>query len=224
MRGGSLERALAVAVIGVVAGSSSAAAAAGSSTGAPTKAAKAHAATLAHAALLRSSDLSGWNSTAPPKKVPGLTCPAFNPDLTAFTPLAAAASRTFRQSSQFASQVVYMFASATQERGFWRRVVGRRLLTCVADGLVAGSSNGITFTVDRKHMESVPKIGERDRAYRVVGTATSPGQTETVYLDVLVVGRGSGVAAISYTNLFSPVARATELRLARTVARRLPAQ
>jgi hypothetical protein len=214
-----------VAVIGVVAGSSSAAAAAGSSTGAPTKAAKAHAATLAHAALLRSSDLSGWNSAAPPKKVPGLTCPAFNPDLTAFTPLANAASRTFRQSSQgpFASQVVYMFASAAQERGFWRRVVGRRLLTCVADSLVAGSGNGITFTVDRKHLESVPRIGERDREYRVVGTATTTGQTASVYLDTLIVGRGSGVAAISFTNFFSPVSRAVELRLARTVARRLPA-
>jgi hypothetical protein len=179
----------------------------------------------ARAALLRHTDLRGWASTAPPRKPPQLTCGAFNPDMTGITPLAAVASRTYRQSSEgpFASEAVYVFASSAQERKFWDRVVRPRLLACVADSLVAGSGHGVTFTVDRKHLQSVPKIGDRDREYRVVGTATVQLGSDTVYLDALLVARGSAVAEFSFTNFFSPVPWSLQSRLARAVERRMPA-
>lgn len=181
---------------------------------------------LARAALFGAGDLRGWKSTPGPKKAPTLTCGAFAPDLTGIRILGAAASATFNQSSTgpFASQLVDVFKSPAQERSFWHRVVTRRLETCVADSLTAGSTSSVTFTVDHKRLLSLPRIGERAAGYRVIGTAaaSAPGQSETVYLDMLVVGSGSGLSAISFTSFFDPVPRSLELRLARLVADRLP--
>ena len=138
--------------------------------------------------------------------------------------LASAASPTFSQSrgGPFASQTAYVFGSAAQAADYWRRVVTRRLESCVASSLIDGSGNGVTFTVDRKQLLPLPRIGDRDAAYRVVGTATVPDQRVGVYLDMLVVGRGPALSAISFTSFSVPPTRSLELRLARVVARRLP--
>jgi hypothetical protein len=186
--------------------------------------AKQRAEKLARAALLRAGDLHGWKSAPAAKKVPTLTCGAFDPDLTGIETMGSATSPTFNQSSTgpFASQLVDVFKSAAQERSFWHRVVGRALLTCVADSLAAGSTSSVTFTVDHKRLLSVPRIGEHAAGYRVIGTAAAQDGSDTVYLDMLVVGRGSAVSAISFTSFFDPVPRSLELRLARLVANRLP--
>jgi hypothetical protein len=187
-------------------------------------AAKRHALATGNAALLRHSDVRGWSSAPPPKKVPGLTCTGFNPNVTAFAPLASVASPTFNQTSQgpFTAQVVYVFSSDAMAESFWHRVVTPRLLVCVADSLVAGSSSGVTFTVNDKHLEAYPTIGDRSRGYRVIGTATLQLGSDQVYLDELVIGKGNAITALSFTSFFSPVPRSLELRLARTVAGRLP--
>jgi hypothetical protein len=160
----------------------------------------------------------------PPKKVPGLTCTGFNPNVTAFTPLASVASPTYNQTQQgpFAAQAVYVFSSDSQAQQFWRRVVAPRLLTCVASSLVAGSSSGVTFTVDGKHLEAYPALADRERGYRVIGTATQQLGSDQVYLDELVIGQGNAVTALSFTSFFSPPSRSLELRLARDAAARLP--
>jgi hypothetical protein len=179
---------------------------------------------LARAALLRSGDLHGWRSTAPPKKVASLTCGAFDPVLTGIKPLGAAASPTFRQTSNgpFVAQTVDVFASPAKQRTFWHRVVTRRLEACVASSLTAGSTSDVEFKVKRRSHLPLPKIGSSASGYRVRGTATDADGSQIVYLDMIVVGRGSGVSAISFTNFFTPVARSVELRLARLVAGRLP--
>jgi hypothetical protein len=179
---------------------------------------------LARASLLRVRDLHGWRSTAPPKKVPSLTCQSFDPALTGVKPLAGAASPTFRQTSNgpFVAQTVEVFGSPSRARGFWRRVVTRRLEACVADSLTGGSTSDVTFKVNRRSYLSLPKIGERAFGYRVTGTATDTDGSQTVYLDMIVVGNGTGISALSFTNFFDPVGRSVELRLARLVAGRLP--
>jgi hypothetical protein len=214
--------AAAVAAIASV-GTGTIAVAAGRSR-APVSAAKRQAKKLARAGLLRAGDLHGWKDTAAPKKVPKLTCGVFEPDLSGIEMLAAAASPTFDQSSSgpFASQIVDVFKSPAQERSFWHRVVRRELLSCVADSLTAGSTSTVTFTVNHKQLLSLPPIKDSDAGYRITGTAVAPGSSDAVYLDMLVVGRGSEVSAVSFTSFFKPVSRSVELRLARLVASRLP--
>jgi hypothetical protein len=152
-----------------------------------------------------------------------LTCGTFSPDLTGIRVLGSAASSTFAQGSSgpFVGETSYVFGSATEERSFWHRVVVRRLLDCVADSLTAGSSTSVTFTADRKQLLPLPRVGARDAGYEVRGTANSADGSQTVYLDMLVVGRGSAVGAVSFTSFFDPVSRSLELRLARLVAKRM---
>jgi hypothetical protein len=197
--------------------------AAGASRGSSPSPAKRAALAAARAALLRRSDLRGWGATPPAKKVPPLTCGTFSPDLSGIRVLGSAASSTFAQGSSgpFVGETSYVFASATQERSFWHRVVVRRLLDCVADSLTAGSSSSVTFTAQRKQLLPLPRIGARDAGYQVRGTANSADGSQTVYLDMLVVGRGSAVGAVSFTSFFDPVSRSLELRLARLVAKRM---
>jgi hypothetical protein len=57
----------------------------------------------------------------------------------------------------------------------------------------------------------------------VTGTASTTAQKVTVYLDMIVVGHGTGVSQISLTTFSQPPRRSLELRLARLIARRLPA-
>lgn len=214
------------AAVGLAGGS--VAASAGGATGGPKStqgAAKRHALALAGAALLRRHDLRGWSSTPPPKKAGGLTCAGFNPSVSAFMPLASATSATFRQTQEgpFVAQLVYVFSSDARAQGFWRRVVRPRLLTCVASSLVAGSSSAVSFKVGVKHREAYPRVGDRDRGYRVIGTAVQQLGSDQVYLDELIIGRGNAVTALSFTSFFAPVRRSLELRLARAVAARMPA-
>jgi hypothetical protein len=175
----------------------------------------------ARAALLRHSDLHGWGAVAGPKKVPPLTCSAFSPS--GIKALGDAASPTFSDGSNgpFVSETAYVYSSASKEQTFWHRVIGRGLESCVADSLTAGSTSSVTFKVSRKQLLSLPRIGARDAGYRVSGDASSTDGSQTVYLDMLVVGDGSGIAAISFTSFFDPVSRSTELRLARLVASRI---
>jgi hypothetical protein len=198
-------------------------AAAGASRGSSPSPAKRAALAAARAALLRRSDLHGWKATAGPKKAPALTCGSFSPSLSGISVLGSAASPTFSDGSSgpFVGETAYVYGSAGQERAFWHRVVGRRLLSCVAGSLTAASTTDVVFSVKHKQLLSVPRIGARDAGYRVRGTATSADGSQTVYLDMLVVGNGSAVGAVSFTSFFEPVSRRLELRLARLVASRM---
>jgi hypothetical protein len=195
----------------------------GASRGSHPSAAQRAAIAAARATLLRHSDLHGWSSSPGPKKAPALTCGAFEPNVAGVKPLGAAASPTFAQSSSgpFVSGTAYVYGSSAKERTFWHRVVTRRLETCVADGLEAGSTSSVTFDVNHKSLMSLPRIGARDAGYRVSGSAVSTDGSQTVYLDMLVVANGSAIGAISFTNFFDPVPRSFELRMARLVAKRL---
>jgi hypothetical protein len=186
-------------------------------------AAKRAALAAARAGLLHRADLHGWGETAATKKVPELACSAISPNLSGIKLLASADSPTFSDGSSgpFASNTAYVYGSVAQERSFWHRVVGRGLLACVADSLTAGSTSSVTFSVERKYMFSLPRIGARDAGYRARGTVASAYGSSTVYLDMIVVGEGSELAAISYTSFFDPPSRSLELRLARLVAGRL---
>ncbi len=183
---------------------------------------------FARSLRLRLSDFgSGWSvQSPPPRRVPKLTCPAFDPSVKGVAPTGAAASPTFQAGSSgpFVSQSVYAFAGATQEATFWDRVLRPHLVRCVAQSLVAGSSASVRFRVTGKHPLALPTLAVAARGYRVTGTATTTDQTVNVYLDMIVLGRGRAVTQISFSNFQQPADRALELRLARTMARRLPSR
>jgi hypothetical protein len=165
----------------------------------------------------------GWSSQPAPAKVPPLTCSGFKPSLVGVVETGAAASRTFAQTSSgpFVSSVTYVYKTAAEAAEVWHRAITEKLLRCVADGLVGGSGHGVKFTVNGKHMVSLPAIAAETRGYRVIGTASSPDQQIGVYLDVIVLERGRMLAALSYSNFAVPAQRSLELRLARKVAGRL---
>lgn len=176
--------------------------------------------------ILRQADFGlDWSSTPPPQQVPTLTCPAFNPNLSKLPQPGAAVSPTFQQSDNgpFASQSAYVFPKASQAVTFWQKVVTQRLGKCVAGALTVSSTSSVKFAVKSTRSLKVPAIGDRRAGYRVTGTASTTAQKVTVYLDMIVVGHGTGVSQISLTTFSQPPRRSLELRLARLIARRLPA-
>lgn len=183
--------------------------------------------TLARHVLLRRADLGGgWSEESPaPQKAPQLTCPRFDPFVSRVTEVGAAASPTFQKSSSgpFVSQSAYVYATADQASTFWDKVVRPKLLRCVADSLANGSSQGVHFTVTGKRLLALPPLPVKAAGYHVSGMASLQYQTIQVYLDMIVLGRGSAVAQISTSSFYQPPSRRLELRLARKLARRLPA-
>lgn len=179
---------------------------------------------LARRALLGRGDFGkGWSSEPAPRAVPPLTCPRFSPALGGATEVGDAASPTFRGSSNgpFVSQSVYVYATAGQRAAVWRAVVRRPLLRCVAASLAGGSGHGVRFAVTGKRLLSLPRIGVAAAGFRASGTASTQGESIDVFLDVVVLGSGRTITAVSISSFEQPVARALELRLARSVAQRL---
>jgi hypothetical protein len=181
---------------------------------------------LSRATLIRRGDLgSRWSEVSPsPRRVAFLTCPRFSPPLQNVVQTGAAASPVYGQSASgpFVNQATYAYSSAGQEAIVWSTVVRPRLALCFADGLASYSGHGVRFTVVGQEPLPLPRLPATAAAYRVRGTATMPSQTIDVYLDAVVLGRGSAITAISLASFEQPVAWKLELRLARAVARRLP--
>lgn len=201
-------------------GAAVARAADGATANRPTAAGKAH----AREGLLRPSDFGrSWTHTRAPKRVPGLTCPAFSPALAGVVQTGAAISPTFQAGSSgpFASQTAYAYASASEAQTVWREVARRRLLRCVAASLVRSTRGGVHFSVRSKRLLALPSLPVHAMGYRVFGTASIPNQTVNVYLDVVLLGGGTTVTELSISSFLAPVARSFELRLARIVAGRV---
>jgi hypothetical protein len=180
---------------------------------------------LAQAALLERSDLgSGWVAAPPPKTIPSLTCPRFDPRVSGAVQLGAAASSTFQSSSDgpFVSQSAYAYATASEQAAVWRAVVRRNLLRCVAASLSQGSAQGVEFAVTSQRLLALAKLPVPAAGYRVGGTASTAGQTIGVFLDVLVLGRGRVVTEISISSFGAPASPQLEQRVARLVSQRLP--
>jgi hypothetical protein len=179
---------------------------------------------VARGVLLRRADFgNGWSSAPGPRSVPPLTCSRFSPPIrAAVTEVGDAVSPTFRQSSSgpFVSQLAYVYASGAQRAQVWRAVVQPRLVRCVAESLSAGSGHGVRFRVTGKRLLRLPRLGVAAAGYRASGEAISQGQAIDVFLDMLVLGSGRTITAISISSFEQPAARAVELRLARAVASR----
>ena len=183
---------------------------------------------LAGAALLKRSDLGpGWvTAAAAPARVAPLTCSQYSPSVSGAVLTGKAQSPTFRGDSggPFISSFSYVYRTTAQAATLWGRVVTARLLTCVAAGFTGQSGHGIKFTIDGRHLLSLPPIAAQRRGYRVIGTVTGTDQQFGAYSDELVLRRGRIITAISITNSFVAPPRSLELRVARKIAVRMPSQ
>ena len=164
----------------------------------------------------------GWTSSPAPAADQSPVCAAWHPDLTGVVETGAATSDSLRGGKEgpFVSESAWVYRTAGQAETFWSRVVGTKLVGCLASSVTHGSTAGVRFTV---RSQRVLGLGRRRAAYRVVATAATSGQTVTTYYDLVVVGSGRGVAEITLARIGAPPLPATEAGLADTVARRLGA-
>ncbi len=183
---------------------------------------------LAASLLITRAELgAGWSTGAAPKSVPPITCSAFNPTVRGAVQIGAAISPRYQGSSTgpFVSQTAYVYATPAQGRAVARAQMNAKLGRCLASGLVDGSGAGVTFAAKAGVPLRLPGLGSGVAAvgYRVPGTASKPYQLVDVYLDAIVLARGSAITEVSFATFFEPPARSLELRLARQLARLLAA-
>ena len=183
---------------------------------------------LARAVLVRRGDFGhGWREQSPPPTaVPGLTCPAFAPRPARAAQTGAAASPTFEAGSSgpFASESAHAYATAGEQGTVWRALVRPGLVRCAAASLRHGGGDGVIFTVTGERTLGLPALRAPAAGYRVRGTASLSYQTVDVYLDMFVIGGGTTIAEVVLSSFEQPPARGLELRLLRTVARRVSAK
>jgi hypothetical protein len=165
----------------------------------------------------------GWTSAAAGKTVPVLACSVFVPSTTGILERGAASSPSFRAggTGPFVTEAVYVYATARQASTFWRRVARPGIARCLAQSVTQGSTKDVSFKVIRRETLAPPSVGARSAAYRVAATASTPGQTATAYFDLLLVGHGAAIAALSVSGFTDPVSPQLETSLARAAARKL---
>jgi hypothetical protein len=176
--------------------------------------------------LLTKRDLgAGWTAAPAGKTPPALTCAGFAPSTDGVVETGVAASPAFRggDAGPFVAQSVYVYATPAQARRFWLRVVGAGVRSCLTQSVVQGSTTDVKFAVKKIQDLALPALGARRAGYRLTATATAPGQTVDAYVDLLLIGDGKAIAAISLSSFSQPLSERVELALARAAARRLAA-
>jgi hypothetical protein len=180
--------------------------------------------TEARAVLITRAQLgAGWSTAPAPRKVPPLTCSAFTPDLRGIRPAAGAVSATFRHGADgpFLSQVAYAFASPVRAGAYWHRVVVKRLTRCLAAAEVAASTTQVSFRVRTARQQPSLPLGVSTASFAITAEASRAGSSSEVFLDALLLWRGSVVTELSTSTIFSPSSRSFQLEMGRLVVHRL---
>jgi hypothetical protein len=179
----------------------------------------------ARAALLPAHAFpSRWTATAADKTVPALGCPFAGADSSGIVEIGAATSPHYRAGSvgPFASESVYVYKTAQQAATYWKRLVGPGIGRCLAASVKQGSTSDVTFSEAKQLPLAAPTVTGRAAAYRVSAHAATPGQTTVAYFDLVLVARGAGIAALSFSSFSTPTPAGIEALLARSAAGRLP--
>jgi hypothetical protein len=174
-------------------------------------------------ALLGVGDLgAGWKAGAAGGKPQALACGDAKP-VAGVVETGAAASPTFRESATgpFVSQAAFVYGTEAQAEALWRQVAGSKVLSCLAQSFVDAGVKGVSFVVLRHQLLSRPAAGAHSSAYRVVVQARAKAQKVRAYVDMVLLGRGNAVTALSFASFTQPADTALELSLARVIAGRL---
>jgi hypothetical protein len=191
----------------------------------PTNHTKAGLAAARRALLPAGAFPSTWTSTPADKTVPALVCSAagvgFDP--TGIVELGAAGSPHYKAGSAgpFAAESVYVYKTPTQASRLWKQLAGPAVVRCLVDSIAKGSTQDVTFSKTKRLPVAAPRVAGRVAAYRVSAQAATAGQAIVAYFDLVLVGRGASIAALSFSSFSEPPPVGIEALLARAAVSRL---
>jgi hypothetical protein len=176
----------------------------------------------ARASLVKVTDFGkGWAGKASPQQGVGLSCTGFNPSGQGIVETGAAASENiaFGTTGPFVSQNTSVYGSTTQADTYWQRAVTPRLVTCVSAVLRGLSTRGISVAITAQGKLPFSTTLPHTAAYRAVATV---GKNKlTYYTDVIVLGKGRAITALTIISIEVPPPAKIEKALATIIVSRL---
>src|SRR4051794_5017315 len=178
----------------------------------------------ARASVLAVKDLgNGWTGAASPQSGVTFACAGYRPSGSGVVETGSATSPTFSysQTGPFLLQKASVYASVGQANTYWRRAVTPKLLTCAVQTLEAVTARGVKVKITKKATYPLKTGIAHTLAFRVVGSLTSNGNTVTNYLDVIVLGSGRTITAVTISSFRSAPPAEFERIVAHEVGQRI---
>jgi hypothetical protein len=183
--------------------------------------------TKANASVLAVKDLGkGWTGQASPQSGVTFSCPGYRPSGAGVVETGGASSPTFSysQTGPFVLQKASVYATTAQADTYWQRAVTPKLLGCVLRTLEAVTARGVKVTITKKGTYPLKTGISHSLAFRVAGILETNGNRVTNYLDVIVLGSGRTITAITISSFRSPPPTDFELIVAHEVGQKIGAQ
>lgn len=178
----------------------------------------------AQRALIVTGDLGlGWTAGPANVKPESLGCGQTSSTVAGVVEIGSAASPTFQESASgpFVSQAAFVYGTPKQATALWQRAAGPSVLACLAESVAGGGAQGVRFSVVRRQPLARPAAGARSSAYRVIVRVVTKQQQVTAYVDMVLLGRGAALTALSFASFSQPVATGVERSAVRAAAGRL---
>ena len=171
----------------------------------------------AQTSLLALKDLGkGWTA-APPAAQQGvpLTCRGHSPSARGIVETGAASSPAFSaaQTGPFVQQNTSVYASTAQADTWWKRTVTPSFVTCASGTVAALRAKGVKVALLSQGKLSISTALPHTSGYRVVATANG----KKLYFDLIVLGTGRTITAVTISSFLQPVPAKYEQALARIV-------
>ncbi len=178
--------------------------------------------TTAKASLVKIADFGkGWTGKASPQQGLALGCTGFQPSGKGIVETGAATSAaiSFGTVGPFVLQKTSVYATTAEANTYWQRAVTARLVTCVSGVLRGLSARGIKVTITAQGKLPFSTTLEHTAAYRAVATV---GKNKlTYYIDVIILGKGRTITALTINRIEAAPPSSFEKGLATIVASRL---
>jgi hypothetical protein len=178
--------------------------------------------TMAQHSLVKVADFGkGWTGKASPQQGLALGCTGFNPSAKGIVETGAASSATisYGTTGPFITQSTSVYATTSQANTYWRRAVTPPLINCVSGVLRGLSTRGIKVTITSQGKLPFSTTLAHTAAYRAVATV---GKNKlTYYTDVIVLGNGRAITALTINSIEAPPPASFEKGLATIIASRL---
>jgi len=175
----------------------------------------------AQASLLVLKDLGkGWTAAAAMTQqgVP-LTCSGHSPSAKGIVETGAASSPAFSatQAGPFVQQNTSVYASTAQANAWWKRTVTPSFVTCAAGTFAALRGKGVKVALVSQGKLSISTALSHTAGFRIVATANG----KKLYFDLVVLGSGRTITAVTISSFLQPVPARYEHALASVVVRKL---
>ena len=177
----------------------------------------------AAAILLRKADLpSGYRPERTSDLEPHLTCSALDESDLAIG--GRAKSPYWARDHQVVGSSAALYVSTADARTSWRRGTSATGLSCLRDEFRnAFARQGETVRISTRGL-ALPKLAVAAEAYRLAFSGTDPQRPPVLYIDLVLLTHGRGLAGLLFAGVVTPPARAAEIALSRVISRRMRAE